>query len=225
MYERQMARSLRVVKATVITVIAAAAAAIAVVRQGTRYDRCEPSSQGREIGSGICIIEMEARVLEAADAFDVAGGDHHRHTKTVEPLQHPDQPEAPPVSRFAVYSSAINRSGRPVTARATPTRRCSSPDSVVGRPDQAQQRGYLLPHLALRSAGERNRQGAVVEGGEMRGQPEFLEDDTDALPKRSPPGSFRQRRIPREQDHDTARRWLGEGMIFSSADMPAPLAL
>ena len=89
-------------------------------------------------------------------------------------------------SRLPVGSSAKMISGRLARARATATRCCWPPDSSLGRwSSRSAEAGGLddavEPALVGLAAGQRHRQGDVLDGVERRHQVERLEDEADPV--------------------------------------------
>ncbi len=85
--------------------------------------------------------------------------------------------------------------GRPTTARAMATRCCSPPESSAGRAvelagqaDPAEQLDDVDADLAFGAAGEAEREGDVVVGGEVRQEAEVLEHHADAAAERGQVG-------------------------------------
>ena len=114
-------------------------------------------------------------------------------------------------SRLPVGSSAKTTCGRPARARATATRCCWPPESSDGPVAEAVAEAdgvddAVEPRLVRLPAGEGQREGDVLEGGEGRHQVERLEHEPD-------PVAAQQGELPVGQpaevdvaDEDLARR-------------------
>jgi len=141
-------------------------------------------------------------------------GDHHGRTQPVHLLEQQHQPlrlRAVQVPRRLVgqqQAGAVDDrtgDGDALLLAARQFRRTRIGPAREAHP--AQHFGDIGPHLALGASGEPQRQGDIVEGRQMRQQPEILEHHAD------PPAQGRQ---------DTAARTAGLGVQQGQAAAGGP---
>jgi hypothetical protein len=126
------------------------------------------------------------RAPKLLDEMHIVGGDHDRHPTSLKRLNSCMISSASSGSRLPVGSSAMSSAGRATTARAMPTRCCSPVESSRGRlfslpskPDLVERRAHALVDLALRHAGNDQRQRHVVRDRPVMQQLVILKNHAD----------------------------------------------
>ena len=147
----------------------------------------------------------------------VVGGDDHGGAQTVHLLEQLHQPLGLRVVEVAGGLVGQQQAGAAITARAIATRCCSPPDSSAGRdaglpgqPDPAQHLADVGADLALRAAGDAQRQRDVVECRQMRQQAEILEHHADAAAQPRQQRGVRRSHVGAEDRQPAAGRADGE---------------